>query len=79
MKIPIPTFWLIVRDCLCCVHGMGTAEAAATIQTFLEANGKSTIVYHSEPFWVACALKDADANVRDWLPTLVQIYDQHGV
>lgn len=79
MKIPQSTFWLIVRDCLCCIHGMGTNEAADTIQNFMAINNRSPVVYESEPFWVACALRDTDLNVREWLPTLVQIYDQHGV
>jgi hypothetical protein len=74
-------FWRIVEDSLVELHGMPAAKARARVASFrretdsLESEQERDMLYHTEPFDVACALakheldflayRDAYRAIRD--------------
>ena len=67
-------FWLIVRDCMCVVHGMYPSEANGRVCDLCERLRLNSVVYDRTPFEVACSLAGSDADVRDHVANLVMIY-----
>jgi hypothetical protein len=65
------SFWELVTDCLVTFHGIERTEAEGTVRTFIgelvSLNGlpDDDIVYHNEPFNLACDLARNDVAVDD--------------
>lgn len=70
-------YWMLVRDMLCVIHGMGSNDASRLVESIAPNSNDS--VYDNEPFFLACALRGDDLNVRSHGKLILQIYEQHGL
>jgi hypothetical protein len=70
-------YWTVVRDLICAIYGMGTNDASRLVASLAEISNDS--VYENEPFFLACALRGDDANIRSYSRLILQIYEQHGL
>lgn len=64
-------FWLVVRDCLIRFHGISADEAERGIAELREKLADSKVpgavemIYHDEPFYVACDIARQRLDIRD--------------
>jgi hypothetical protein len=75
----IKAFWEVTRDCLIRFHGLASADAEARVATLradldaVELPG-DPMIYHDEPFNVACNLVGRELNRFE--PWVAEEYDR---
>jgi hypothetical protein len=75
-------FWSVVEDCLALFHGWprGEAKQAADLaRRRVESLGSSgEIVYHSEPFSLACDIAGKQPNIGDHEEAYERVLKERG-
>lgn len=72
-------FWGVVEECLWAFNGFDRARAENVMATYREAVEKDgdEIIYHDDPFAVACDLADASLDVRTYWTAYTEIRERH--
>jgi hypothetical protein len=83
-----PHFWAAVEDCLVTFHGLTPREAAERVTGFrrrlptrldnLEPTF-SDMIYHAEPWQIACNLAEQDLPIADHEPAYREILKRSGL
>ena len=65
-----PRFWAAVADCLVAFHNVGACEAKERVAslwlalpTDVDSEGFADLIYHAEPWQIACNLAGSDLPV----------------
>ena len=78
-------YWSVVAECLRVFHGrtLATAEAIVLAQWMITEKTPESLVYHLDPFEVACGLarhqldvEDHDRAYQDIRDRYFQVYEQ---
>ena len=77
------TFWDVVEECLIAIHGLAKAEAhrrSIDLRTRIEstpAGMSSDILYHAEPFDVACDIAGSQLDLAQYRQKYEPILNCH--
>jgi hypothetical protein len=74
-------FWAVVRRCLELFHRQSRSAAQAQVRRFRKrldelSAAQVELLYHSEPFDVACRLTDQPLDVKQHLQRYIEIRDE---
>ena len=67
-------YWVVVRDCLTYIHGVGSKDALQVVQAaehLMEDN------YERDPFYVACDLRNESLKIEDHMDTYLLILNNY--
>ena len=83
------SFWASVKDCLVTFHHIDTGTAADKVTSFWMSLSKATlspgepdfadIVYHSEPWYIACNLAQSDLPLAGHWTAYQEILSKNGL
>jgi hypothetical protein len=83
-----PHFWTAVEDCLVTFHGLTQCEAAGRVTGFWRRLPNtvdhseptfSDMIYHAEPWQIACNLAEKDLPIADHEPKYREILKRSGL
>jgi hypothetical protein len=83
-----PHFWSAVEDCLVTFHHLTRCEASETVTglwrrlplTLDDSNPAfSDMIYHAEPWQIACNLADNDLPIADHQPEYQTLLERNGL
>lgn len=59
-------YWFIVEECLVKFHDMDLITARKEIQGIKDRLGQNNLIYHVEPFELACDIGKKDLEINDY-------------
>ena len=80
-------FWDVVDDCLVTFHRKSESEAHRLVTNYRSAlkgvpldvrDAAATLVYHEQPFYVACDLAHKELDLSEYLPKYKVVLERHG-
>lgn len=68
-------YWMIVFEFLCNVHNIDFNESIKRVRSLAEISDDS--VFEHEPFFVACALAESDADVKLYNKLIMHVHERY--